>query len=114
MVFSKKKPQFLKTAKFSQFDAEFDWNSKSSQNFQKLGFFAEKDGFSEKKHWNFQKWLEVLILLYNATERVKSLKAFKICFFKENRWVSGISGKKMLNFFVKCIKVANLSQNRLE
>ena len=48
MVFSKKKPEFLETAKLSQFDVECDWNSKNSQNFQKLDFFAAKDGFSEK------------------------------------------------------------------
>ena len=48
MVFSEKKPELLKTANISQFDVECDWNSKFSQNFQKLDFFAEKDGFSEK------------------------------------------------------------------
>ena len=114
MVFSEKKPELLKTANISQFDVECDWNSKFSQNFQKLDFFCRKRWVFRKKHWNFQKGLEVLIVLYNATERVKSLKAFKFVFFEENRWVSGISGKKMLNFFVKCIKVAILSQNRLD
>ena len=37
MVFSKKKPELLKTAKISEFDVECDWNSKISQNFQKVG-----------------------------------------------------------------------------
>ena len=45
MIFSKKKPEFLKTAKVSQFDVEWDWNSKISQNFQKLGFLQKKMGF---------------------------------------------------------------------
>ena len=46
--FFEKKPEFLKTAKVSQFDVECDWNNEISQNFQKLDFLAEKDGLSEK------------------------------------------------------------------
>ena len=48
MVFSKKKPEFLKTAKFSQFDVECERNSEISQNFQKLAFLPEKMGCPKK------------------------------------------------------------------
>ena len=48
MFFSKKKPEFLETDKISQFDVKCDWNSKISQNFQKLGFFQEKMGFPKQ------------------------------------------------------------------
>ena len=48
MVFSKKKPEFSKTAKLSQFDVECERNSEISQNFQKLDFLQEKIVFPKK------------------------------------------------------------------
>ena len=117
--FSEKNLNFLKTVEVSQLDVECERNSKISQNFQKLGFFAKKRcvfrekplKFSKiadagklaaecnsichiyqkfqkiwavpKKRCVFQKklilrkWLEVAILLYNATETVRFLKTFK-------------------------------------
>ena len=48
MVFSRMKPEFLKTDKISRFDVEGDWNRKLSQNFRKLGFLLEKMGFPKK------------------------------------------------------------------
>ena len=48
MIFSKMKPEFLKTDKITRFDVECDWNSKISQNFRKLGFLQEKMGFPKK------------------------------------------------------------------
>ena len=54
MFFSKRKPEFLKTDKISQFDVQWDWNSEISQNFQKLGFLQETMGFP-KQTLNFLK-----------------------------------------------------------
>ena len=48
LIFQKKILGFLKTAKSNQFDAECKWNSKISQNVQKLGFFEKVDWFSKK------------------------------------------------------------------
>ena len=53
MVFSKKKLEFLKSAKFSQFEVECERNSQTSQNVQNLFLFLKKDGVLEEKAWIF-------------------------------------------------------------
>ena len=42
------KLEFLKTAKFSQFEVQCERNSEISQNVQKLGFLQKKVGFPIK------------------------------------------------------------------
>ena len=44
-----KKMKILKIGKSSKFVVECDRISKTSQNFQKLGFFSKKEGFSIEK-----------------------------------------------------------------
>ena len=48
MGFSKKKWNFFKIAKGSKFANKCDWNSKISQNVQRLGFSKKQMGFSRK------------------------------------------------------------------
>ena len=45
-VFSIKKLEFLKSAKFSQFEVECERNSEIPQNVRNLFFFKKKMGFS--------------------------------------------------------------------
>ena len=55
MGFSKKILNFFKIAEDSKFAVKCDWNSKISQNVQKMGFLERIDGFFEKKNLNFFK-----------------------------------------------------------
>ena len=108
--FSEKNLNFLKTVEVSQMDVECERNSKISQNFQTLGFFAKKDAFSEKKPWSFQKLLMLASLLQNATRFVIFLKNFKKF---ELFWKKGGFFKKKL-FFRKWLEVAILLYNATE
>ena len=108
--FSEKNLNFLKTVEVSQLDVECERNSKISQNFQKLGFFAKEDAFSEEKPWSFQKLLMLAGLLQNATRFVRFLKKFKkFELFWKKRWVFQ---KKLI--FRKWLEVAILLYNATE
>ena len=48
MGFSIKKLEYLKTAKLSQFDVECEGEQLDFTKRSRVGFFAKKDGFSEK------------------------------------------------------------------
>ena len=108
MVFSKLKPEFLKTAKLSQFDVECERNSEISQIFQKLEFLQEKMGFPK-----------------NTLNSLKMARGIK--FVVESNWKSKISQNVQILIllkkhgvleriswtFDKWIKVAKLPQNRM-
>ena len=53
MGFSKKILNSFRIAKGSKFAVKCDWNSKISQNVQKMGFLKRIDEFFEKKFLNF-------------------------------------------------------------
>ena len=104
----RKKPWIFQKSLVLTYAVECDGISKFSQKPRKnLSFFEKKCGFFKKKTI-FRNWLEVAILLYNATETLRSLKTFKS--FLESRW---ISCTKNLEFFVNWLKKANLPKNWL-
>ena len=82
MGFSKKFVDFfLKIAKGSKLALQCNWTSKNLQNVQTFGALKKTDGSFRTKTFFKEKLLKVANLLYNATEWMKVLKLFKICFF---------------------------------
>ena len=111
--FFQKKRIILKSWSFSKFtdggkfavecnSVECNSICQISQKHQTIWAVLEKCGFFGKKSWIFRKWLEVAILLYNASETVRFPKTFAIfgC-FKKNY----MGSSKKLDFFLKQLKV---------
>ena len=103
--FFEKKPEFLKTAKVSQFDVECDWNSEISQNFQNLGFLQKKIGFP-KKTLKFSKMAKGFNLAVQCnwtskiSQNVQNFGCKKIHGFCKKSWI-WFKAAKGMNFDVE-------------